>query len=75
MKFYALLSNLIFLTKETATAVGGGNHPIVNLFNWALDWTVIIVVPAGNLSLIINSIINQQEEKFIFGLYFLWQLV
>lgn len=57
MKFYAFLSNLIFLTKETATAVGGGNHPIVNLFNWAIDWTVIIVVPAGTLSLIINSIL------------------
>lgn len=57
MKFYAFLSNLILLSKETATAVGGGSNPVVNFFNWLIDWTVIIVVPAGTLSLIINSIL------------------
>lgn len=46
----------ILFTKETAKAVSTQGNFVVNIINWAINWFVVIVVPAGILSLILNSI-------------------
>lgn len=57
MKNLSILSSLLFLAKETAKAVNSNGNFIVNIINGLIDWCVVIVVPAGALALLINSII------------------
>ena len=52
-----ILSNIILFVRNSTDAVKGQANPFVNLINWLIDWFVLIVVPAGVLAAIINSIV------------------
>ena len=52
-----ILSNIILFARKSTDAVNGQANPFVNLINWLIDWFVLIVVPAGVLAAIINSIV------------------
>lgn len=52
-----ILSNIILFARKSTDAVNGQANPFVNLINWLIDWFVLIVVPAGVLGAVVNSIV------------------